>query len=209
MLAKTSETVHVNMQNACVAFTATHAKIVALKSMAKAHDKTVHDGACKDATIKCEDTHGYKICASKEGVDGSDIIDLDFIHANFRGVCYDAHGTTDQIEALREESTSHGVIVTDGACADAHDCHQWKGMTVCKSGMAGTWGDSDTVHAVKNGKCLEIHGAAIKNAAIDKDIAAKLATRGAKLEEHGCEHAGFKKEVYHKSDNNVTVSVWE
>jgi len=211
MLDKTDETVHMDYHGACVAFTSTKAKIDALRSMAKAHHNTnpIEVGACAEPSVKCEESQGYHICASREGVDGSDIIDLDDIHAMHHGRCYDAHGTTDEIEALRKEATSHGVSVEDGACADAHDCHKWKGMKVCRSGKAGNWGDSDSVHAVHDGKCLEIHGAVIKNATIDKAIAAKLAARGAKLEEHGCKHAGFKNEVYHKSDNDVTVSVWE
>jgi len=199
------------MHGDCVAFTATHAKIVVLKAMAKEHDLTTQDGPCAEATVRCEDTHGYKICASKEGVDGSDIIDLDDIHAMHHGRCYDAHGTTDQIEALREEATSHGVTVEDGKCADATDCHKWKGMKVCRSGKAGNWGDSDTIHFIKHkGMCLQLQGAAVANVTFDENMTKYIAKRyGAKLEEGNCKAAGFTVEVHHHIENGMTASVWK
>jgi len=84
-------------------------------------------------------------------------------------------------------------------------------MKTCrgKEQPADAWGDSDTIHAIKHGKCLQLKGAIVKNATFDKNVAAKLATRNAVLKEGGCGLKFDKKELFHRTTHGITISIWE
>lgn len=47
--------------------------------------KDLTEGDCSAPAVKCTNDKGYKICASLEGVDISDIIELDSVHAWYEG----------------------------------------------------------------------------------------------------------------------------
>jgi hypothetical protein len=66
---------------ACMSFTSSDERIEILRKAAAEHGKHLAWGKCAEAPVHCENSHGYKICASHEGVDVSDIIELDSIHA--------------------------------------------------------------------------------------------------------------------------------
>ena len=55
-----------------------------------------------------------------------------------------------------------------------------------------------------------MHGAAIKSAANDKAIDAKLAAKGMNVKEGSCKDAGFGDRIWHKDNTKyaVWVSVW-
>jgi hypothetical protein len=71
--------VNVNWHGSCVDVTAIPAKIVEFRTKAAEKDTIVHDGKCSSTTDqKCENTHGFKICADKDGgADTSDLLELD------------------------------------------------------------------------------------------------------------------------------------
>jgi len=176
-------------------------------------------GACKGKEVMSFDHHGATITEFGAGEsqespftmldetipDYSDI-ELEYIHTSHNGTCYDIKGTNAQIEPLRKAAKAHGTKIEDGPCADAKNCHKWRGMKTCHSDGSEAWGDHQEVHVIRNGKCLEINGAAIKNAKMDKAIAAFFAHNGEKLEEKGCVQAGYKKNIY----NNYLYSehIW-
>jgi len=67
------------------------------------------------------------------------------------------------------------------------------------------WGGKSKVHAMWKGHCIQLQGAAIKDEAVDKAIAASAAKHKAKLEEGGCTGTELKHE---SMGHGVTVSVW-
>jgi len=203
------ETVHMDYHGACVSFTSTAARIDALRQAASAHGKHLARGHCAERPVRCENSHGYKICASHEGVDTSDIIEMDIAHAWHNGRCYSAEGSHAEISELRHAAAAHGIKTEDGGChQNDMECREWRGLHVCRSGPRGSWGGEEDVHAVKDGHCLQLHGAAIRDGQVDAAIARKLAARGAKLQEGGCRAAGFTDRVWHRSAHGVSVSVW-
>merc|ERR1711998_147549 len=203
------DTVHMDYHGACVAFTSTHERIEVLRRAAAAHGKHLRDGHCANAPVRCENSHGYKICASREGIDTSDIIEMDIAHAWHDGRCYSAEGSHAEISELRRAAAAHGIKTHDGGChQNDMECREWRGLHVCRSGPRGSWGGEEDVHAVKDGHCLQLHGAAIRDGQVDEAIARKNAARGAKLQEGGCRAAGFSDRVWHRSAHGVSVSVW-
>jgi len=152
--------------------------------------------------------------SSSEGADRPDIIELDAIHASRNGVCYDAKGDASDIAHFRKAVVAENFHVEDGGCKDATNCREWRDMTLCRSDATEdlakkVWGTSDTVHAVKNGKCLQLQGKMIKDKQVDTAIAAKLASNKATLEEGPCPKSKFGKKVYHNENNGVRISVWD
>ena len=104
-----------------------------------------------------------------------DYIQLDSIHAFHHGRCYDATGPHDAVAHLEKAATAHHVDVHDGKCKDAHDCRKWRGLDVCRSGVADSaWGGHRTVSGMvhKGGHeyCVQMTGAAIENASVDEAI---------------------------------------
>jgi len=210
------ETIRFRDGAACLEFTAGVKRIDWLKAEAKAHGKEWKHGHCANKPVHCENSHGFKICAAHAGVDVSDIIELDSIHADFNGVCHDATGNKKDIQHAREYAEHHGHTVKDGKCKDSRDCHQ-EGeqptaltslLTVCR-GNAEAWDGSNTVHGAKDGYCIQFRGAAIKNGKVDDAIAAKFKTKGVKLMEGGCRADGFTDKLKQDAGQGISYSIWK
>lgn len=203
------ETIRFRDGGACLEFTAGVKRIDWLKAEAKAHGKEWKHGHCANKPVHCEESHGFKICAAHAGVDVSDIIELESIHGWENGVCQCATGNKKDIGNLKKAGEAHGLNIQSGKCKDATDCRKWRGMTLCNSGAAEAWDGSNTVHAAKDGYCVQLRGAVIKNGRVDDAIAAKFATKGVKLMEGGCREAGFTDRLKQKdAGHGVSVSVW-
>jgi len=75
---------------------------------------------------------------------------------------------------------------------------------------SGDWDESNTVHGAKDGYCVQLRGAVIKNGQVDTAIAAKFASEGVHLEEGGCLAAGFTDRLKTKDEGHgVSASVWK
>merc|ERR1711990_614662 len=203
--------VHMDYHGACVAFTSTDSKIDALVHDSAKHGHHMHDGKCAEAPTRCEDSHGYKICASREGAEIPDIIELDTIHAWHKGRCHSARAHADTLKFFEEWLDRHHIKYHDGPCRkDLHmECRHWHGAHVCRSDrVAADWGGEREMHVLKKGHCVQFAGAIIKDAAADEAIAKRLASRGLKAEEGGCKAAGFDDRVWHKHGKEISFSVW-
>jgi len=204
------DTVHMDYHGACVSFTSTHERIEMLRKAAAAHGKHLDNGHCANKPVRCEDSHGYKICASREGeIDTSDIIELNRVHAWKDGTCVQVRGSEAQIHELKPEAAAHGWDLHKGDCdRSGMHCQDWRDMRVCMWNKDMNWGGEECVHAVKDGHCLQLYGNAIKDGQVDAALARKLASRGVKLHEGCCKAAGFDDRVWHKHAHGVWVSVW-
>jgi len=206
------KTVHMDYHGACVSFTSTDERIDVLRKAAAEHGKHLDWGKCAEAPVRCEESHGYKICASREGeIDTSDIIELNRVHAWKDGTCVQVRGSAAQIAELKPEAAAHGWDLHRGDCdRKGMHCQDWRDMRVCMWNKdMENWGGDLRVHAVKDGHCIQLRGAVIEDAAVDSAVAKKLASRGMKLEEGGCKAAGFSDNVWHKDyPHGIHVSVW-
>jgi len=197
-----NETVHLNHDGGCFSINggavdvATYEKRIRLLK-----GEQMEQGSCPSApTQRCEKKHDVEVCFSTpDGGEFSDIIELDSIHTEHEGRCYDASGPDHKIANLKKAAVAHGVKVEDGKCTDATMCipKEWHDLTLCRSGKAGDWGNHESVHFDYAGSCMQFTGPAIKDAAIDKYISQKLAKEH-KLREGTCKSAGFTERNYHK-----------
>jgi len=86
-------------------------------------------------------------------------------------------------------------------------------LKVCRSVKGGAWGGDEDIHAIDHkGHCIQLSGAALKNADVDSAIAEKAKAHGWDVAEGNCHSAGFDHRVwnkdYHKDGHKVDVSVW-
>jgi len=203
--------VHMDYHGACVAFTSSDSKIDALVHDAAKKGHHLQDGDCAEAPTRCEHSHGYKICASREGAEIPDIIELDTIHAVHHGVCHSAEADSLTLSWFEGWLQHHDIPYHHGPCPKSYhmECRHWHGAHVCRSdGDSAAWGGERALHVLKKGHCVQFAGAIIKDAAADEAIAKRLASRGLKAQEGGCKAAGFDDRVWHKHGKEISFSVW-
>ena len=84
LAAAATETVYYDNMGVCYAVTADSSDITYLKGVATKQGITVNTDKCKGKEVKadCGTTHGYHWCATKEGADFGEIIQLEAVSAD-------------------------------------------------------------------------------------------------------------------------------